>query len=163
MSPRSRRDDTAQSVSSWRLDRNAKSLGGVRHPTVVGDDSAQVRSDNLRGCKVDRIETAQLDVWGQRRGAIEHLGAQQDLVEAGELATCLGDGSRATHEDRSHHLDPRQRARHELVGSVTTQEPPQRLRLRLSLDKLHQRRRVEVEPQRSSARIAASRAEAAMP
>jgi len=50
--------------SAWPLDRKAKILGGVRHPTVVGDDSSQVPSDELRGCKMDRIETSQLDVRG---------------------------------------------------------------------------------------------------
>jgi len=57
-------------------------LGSVLHPPVVGDESPQVRSDDLSGSKMDRIETSQLDVGGQRRSAVKQLGTQQDLVEA---------------------------------------------------------------------------------
>ncbi len=65
--------------------------------------------------------------------------------------------------DRSDHLDTGKCARHELVGAVTTQEPSQGIRLRFSLDKLHQRGRIQVEPHGSSSRIAANRAEAWIP
>jgi hypothetical protein len=149
--------------SSWHLDCEVKSVRGVRHPMVVGDDRSQLRADNLRGRKMDRIQATQLSVWGQRRSAIEQLGGQQDLVEARELTARLSESGGSADKDRSHHLDSRERARHELVGKVTTQKSSQSGRLRLLLDQLYQRRRVEIEPHRSSARIVANRPEASMP
>ncbi len=44
--------------SSWPFDGEAKILGGVRHPPVIGDDSPQVRADDLGRCKMDRVETS---------------------------------------------------------------------------------------------------------
>lgn len=44
--------------ASWPLDRQAEIPGGLGHPTVVGDDSPQVRSDDLRRGQMDRIEAS---------------------------------------------------------------------------------------------------------
>jgi hypothetical protein len=77
-----RSQGVAGPISPWPLDRKANVLSGIRHPTVVGDDSPKVSPDDLRGRKMDRIKTSQLGIWNQHRSAVEHFGAQQDLIEA---------------------------------------------------------------------------------
>jgi hypothetical protein len=61
---------------------------------------------------MDRIETSQPNGRGQQGGAIEQLGAEQDLVQAGELATRLFKSRRAAGEDGSYHLNSGKGARH---------------------------------------------------
>jgi hypothetical protein len=73
---------TPATTSPRHLNGKAKTSGSVCYALVVGDDGPQLISDELCGGKVDRVKASQLNVRGQRRSAIEQLGAQQDLIEA---------------------------------------------------------------------------------
>lgn len=95
------------------------------------------------------VKTAQLDMRGQRRCAIENLRTQKYLVDSRKLTPRVCDSGRSTGEDGSHHFHSRKCARHGLVRTMTTQEASKGIGLRLSLDELHQCGGVKVEPQRS--------------
>lgn len=77
-------------------------------------------------------------------------------MHAGELAAGFGDRRGAAGLDGSDDFDAGEGACHPFVESVAAEVPPQGLRLCLFLYKLHDRRRVEVDPQRSFSRIASN-------
>jgi hypothetical protein len=102
---------------------------------------------------------------GRRQGcsAVKQLCGQDDLIEPGELSTRLFDRTIPTRQDGSDNLRSGEHARDELVGSMPTQEASKCGRFRLPLDQLHHGGGVEVQPHRSSTRIAVSRADASTP
>lgn len=69
---------------------------------------------------MDRIEAPQLTGRSERGSGIEQIVAEDYLVESGELATGLLNRSWPTGYDRADYLHPGKRARHQLLGSVST-------------------------------------------
>lgn len=94
---------------------------------------------------------------------IEEIPVEIDLVESGELAPRVGDGRLSPGEHGPDDLHSGEGAGHTPLVLAFTKEAAQRVGLDFALHQLHDGRRVEIELQRSSARIAARVAPAAIP
>ena len=109
------------------------------------------------------VETAKPGAGSERCRVVEQLPVEPDLVDARQLAPGMDDGGRSAGGDGTNDLDASKGARDPTVLATATEESPQRLRFVLPLHELDQRRGVQIEPQRSSARIAVSVSDASIP
>lgn len=151
------------SGSGGSLDLEAERNRRGLHLPVIRDDRTQVGTEELRAGEMKGVQGAQRHSGGQSGCDVEKIRVEAHLVDPGELPACVGYRLRASRHDSAHDLYSGKSARHLPVVAMPAQESPQGGGLCLSLDELHECRRVDVQLHRSSARIAARVAEACTP
>ncbi len=112
---------------------------------------------------MDRVKAAQECSRRDASGAVEQRPVHVDLMQASELAAGLGHRRGAADLDGSYDLEAREGTGQLLVESMEAEVPPQGIGLGLLLHELHDRRRIEVDLQRSSSRITVKRPDASNP
>jgi hypothetical protein len=110
--------------------------GRLRHPGVVGHDSADIFGQALHGCEVDRIERSQLDGAQGDRDAEHTLTDANDLTAREHVPRGLL-ASSALRQQSAPDFDASEGTRDE--GSSPAEIPPQRVGLLLSHCKLEER------------------------
>ena len=92
-------------VSAWCVDGEAHSRRRGSQPLVVRHDGSEIGSDELRRRKVDGVEAAKQRAGSERCCRVEERSVDADLMQAGKLTACLGDGIGAAALDGPHDFD----------------------------------------------------------